>query len=56
MTLRQAFPLLDVVASGGVSDMADLDTLAQLGMGGAILGKAIYEGRITLQELAAFQG
>ncbi len=50
--LRTEFPDLDFVASGGVSDLSDLEDLATLGMGGAILGKAIYEGRIELAELA----
>lgn len=50
--LRTEFPELDFVASGGVSNMSDLEALATLGMGGAILGKAIYEGRIKLEELA----
>lgn len=50
--LRTEFPDLDFVASGGVSSMSDLEDLATIGMGGAILGKAIYEGRITLEDLA----
>lgn len=50
--LRTEFPDLDFVASGGVSNLSDLEDLATIGMGGAILGKAIYEGRITLEDLA----
>lgn len=50
--LRTEFPDLDFVASGGVSNLSDLEDLATIGMGGAILGKAIYEGRITLKDLA----
>ncbi len=44
-------PRLQLIASGGVSKMADLYALADIGMAGAIVGKALYEGRITLQEL-----
>jgi phosphoribosylformimino-5-aminoimidazole carboxamide ribotide isomerase len=40
-----------LIASGGVSTMDDLFQLAELGCDGAIVGKAIYEGKITLKEL-----
>ncbi len=53
-TLLSLFPELDLVASGGVSSMKDLEHLASDGLGGAIVGKAIYEGKIKLKELAAF--
>jgi len=42
---------VNLVASGGVSNMDDLHQLIALGCEGAILGKAIYEGNITLKEL-----
>lgn len=45
-----------LIASGGVSSMDDLITLKQLGCDGAIIGKAFYEGRITLDELREFVG
>lgn len=45
---------LNLIASGGVSSMQDLESLAELGCSGAIVGKAIYEGKISLKELAAF--
>lgn len=41
---------LTVVASGGVSGMEDLRRLSQAGIQGAIIGKALYEGRICLSE------
>jgi phosphoribosylformimino-5-aminoimidazole carboxamide ribotide isomerase len=47
------FPNLFFVASGGVSSMQDLEQLDKIGTRGAIIGKAIYEGRITLQQLAS---
>ena len=40
------------IASGGVSSIDDLQQLKELGCSGAIIGKAIYEGRITLNELS----
>lgn len=43
-----------LIASGGVSSMDDLISLKQLGCDGAIVGKAFYEGRITLDELRKF--
>ena len=44
---------IKLVASGGVSSIDDLNELKQLGCDAAIVGKAIYENRITLKELAA---
>ncbi|HFK5570040.1 TPA: 1-(5-phosphoribosyl)-5-[(5-phosphoribosylamino)methylideneamino]imidazole-4-carboxamide isomerase [Elizabethkingia meningoseptica] len=40
-----------LIASGGVSNMEDLHLLKEIGCEGVILGKAIYEGRIKLNEL-----
>lgn len=51
----QNFPDLQLVASGGVSSMDDLEDLRLAGCAAAIVGKAIYEGRVTLEELAVFQ-
>lgn len=39
-----------VIASGGVSSLADLKAIAANGIGGAIVGKALYENRFTLKE------
>lgn len=41
---------LDVIASGGVSCMEDLERLYQAGISGAIIGKALYEKRVDLAE------
>jgi phosphoribosylformimino-5-aminoimidazole carboxamide ribotide isomerase len=43
---------VQLIASGGVSSIDDLQQLKELGCSGAIIGKAIYEGRITLNELS----
>ena len=42
---------IQLIASGGVSCMNDLHELKELGCEGVILGKAIYEGNISLKEL-----
>jgi phosphoribosylformimino-5-aminoimidazole carboxamide ribotide isomerase len=39
-----------IVASGGVASLADLRAVRDLGCAGAIVGRAIYEGRIDLAE------
>lgn len=44
-------PDLWLVASGGVSSYADLELLADSGLPAAIVGKAIYENRITLDQI-----
>ena len=43
---------INLIASGGVSNINDLVTLKEIGCHGAILGKAIYEGNIALKELS----
>ena len=50
--LQDRGPDLHVIASGGVSDMGDLEQLAEMNLYGVIVGKAIYEGRVTLAELS----
>ena len=53
-SLIQLFPNLKLVASGGVSSLQDLEALDDIGCAGAIVGKAIYENRITLESLQQF--
>lgn len=48
--MRERWPGIDVLASGGVSNLQDLLDLARLGASGAIVGKAIYEGRVDLAD------
>ena len=45
------FPTIKLIASGGVSNLYDLEELDKIGVYGAIIGKAIYEKRISLSEL-----
>ena len=51
-SIIEKFPQLYFIASGGVSSLHDLDELQNIGCKGAIVGKAIYEGRIKLAELS----
>jgi phosphoribosylformimino-5-aminoimidazole carboxamide ribotide isomerase len=53
-TIKEALPCLYVIASGGVSSVADIEELEEAGIPGVIFGKAIYEGRIQLKELIRF--
>lgn len=48
------FSKLHFIASGGVSNMKDLEELQNIGCSAAIVGKAIYEGRISLEEFKQF--
>ena len=43
---------VNLIASGGVSNINDLYRLKEIGCSGVIIGKAIYEGRITIKELS----
>jgi len=47
---------IPVIASGGVGALADLRSLAALALEGAIVGKALYEGRFTVEEAIAACG
>ena len=48
------FPTLQLIASGGVSQLLDLQALRTIGCSGAIVGKAIYENKISLKQLSDF--
>lgn len=48
------FPTLQLIASGGVSQLIDLEALRTIGCSGAIVGKAIYENKISLKQLSDF--
>ena len=50
--LQEKFPELKTIVSGGVSSLDDVRRADELGLPGIIVGKAIYENRITLNELA----
>ncbi|RQD71903.1 MAG: 1-(5-phosphoribosyl)-5-[(5-phosphoribosylamino)methylideneamino]imidazole-4-carboxamide isomerase [Tindallia sp. MSAO_Bac2] len=48
--LREAVSM-EIIASGGVSSLEDLIRLKDMGADGAIVGKALYEGAVTMQEI-----
>ena len=49
--IMKAFPACQLIASGGVSAIDDIRALEQSGVPAVVIGKAIYEGRIDLNEL-----
>jgi phosphoribosylformimino-5-aminoimidazole carboxamide ribotide isomerase len=52
--MLQKEPEMYLIASGGVSSIADIDKLQEHRIPAVIIGKAIYEGRIALKDLAKF--
>lgn len=52
--IRDERPNLHLIASGGVSSLKDLEELESIGVWGAIIGKALYEGALTVQDLKRF--
>lgn len=56
MEIRKALPQLELIASGGVSSIEDIAKLEEIGCAGVIVGKAIYEGKIRLDELGEYAG
>ena len=42
---------ISLIASGGISSCKDIEDLREAGCEGAIIGKAVYEGKLTLKEL-----
>lgn len=53
--LQTKYPQVDFTVSGGISGMDDIRQLQQSGLRKVIVGKAIYEGRITLEELSSYK-
>lgn len=50
--LAEQFPDIQVIASGGVSSIEDVKELKSIGLYAVVIGKAIYENKIDLKELA----
>ena len=50
----QKFPDMQLVASGGISSVGDLEELNAAGCAGAIVGKAFFEDKIPLQYFRVF--
>ena len=56
MEQLQHLPYIRLIASGGISSIEDLKTLQDMGVYGAITGKALYEGRITMEQIRSLGG
>jgi len=52
--IREALPDIYLIASGGVSSVADIEQLDAAGIPAVIFGKAVYEGQIQLSDLIRF--
>ena len=52
--LQAAYPDIDFTVSGGISSMDDIRRLDSLNLRKVIIGKAIYEGRISLKEIETY--
>jgi len=52
--MQSEFKELNIIASGGVSNMEDIYQLQELDIYGVIIGKAFYEGKISLKDFEAF--
>lgn len=52
--IRADLPELSLIASGGITNLDEVERLADIDCYGAIIGKAIYEGHISLKELEKF--
>ena len=49
--LKEKYPKITFLASGGVSSIEDVKTVSEEDFGGVIVGRAIYENKFTLKEL-----
>ena len=50
-SLLERFPFLTLQASGGIQSLSDITTLREKQIGGAIIGRALYEKKFTLREV-----
>jgi phosphoribosylformimino-5-aminoimidazole carboxamide ribonucleotide (ProFAR) isomerase len=50
--VRDMVPDADLIASGGVGSLGDLQAVRNLGADAAVVGRALYEGRFTYAEAA----
>lgn len=52
--LQQDFPTMEIIASGGVSNLTDVVNLDQAGVKSVVIGKALFEGHITMAQIKEF--
>jgi phosphoribosylformimino-5-aminoimidazole carboxamide ribotide isomerase len=55
-SIMQAHPECQLIASGGVSSIEDIRQLHAAGVPAVVFGKAIYEGKIKIEELEKYVG
>lgn len=55
-SLQKQFPQANIIASGGIRDLQDILALQAAGIADAVAGKALYEGSLTLEEIAGVNG
>ena len=53
--MRKFFKEVDLIAAGGIRTVSDLDALVNIGVNGAVIGKALHEGSIKLEALQKFR-
>ena len=53
-SLQQRFNELNIIASGGITNISEIEELDRIGIYGVIIGKALYEKKILIEELARF--
>jgi phosphoribosylformimino-5-aminoimidazole carboxamide ribotide isomerase len=56
INLKSAFPEITIIASGGISTLDDIHDLKNTNFSGIIVGKALYEGRLSMEELVKLNG
>ncbi len=54
-TLQDEFPGVDITVSGGISSTDDIVRLNEMGLRSVIVGKALYENKITLEEITNYE-
>jgi phosphoribosylformimino-5-aminoimidazole carboxamide ribotide isomerase len=54
--MKRRWPDLYVIASGGISSMDDIAALDDLQINAVIVGKSLYEGRITMEQIREYMG
>jgi phosphoribosylformimino-5-aminoimidazole carboxamide ribotide isomerase len=52
--ILKEIPTIKLIASGGISTFDEIPILAEMNCEGVIIGKAIYENRISLKELETY--
>ena len=54
--IKNRFPQINLIASGGVSSMQDVSDLDKLSVYGVVVGKALYENKISLEDIYKYHG